>query len=468
METSREFLKRLGAFSIGPIGAALLGFINVPLQTWLIDPTQLGKASMYSMALGISSLFIYLGFDQAFVREFNVEKDKKNLLWNSFIIPFSFSIIVMITYLYFYEPISKLLFGSVEEYIIKILAFSLPFSIFNRFNNLIIRMKEKAKLFSFIQLLNKIIGLILTIVILLFFNRNFKGIIQAQFLTLILTATITTFINYNYWFYQFKFDKELIKQLMKFGLPIIPSSIILWLLNSMDKIALRIWADFYSIGLYSAAFKIVGMIIIIQTAFLSFWPPTAYRWYENKVKIKKYEEVSNKLNSILTILFALVVLLRNYIVLLLSPEYKDATIIIPFLLFYPIMNTLSETTQIGIGFTRKTYYNILITTVAGGANIIGNFLLVPKYGALGASISTGLSYIIFFWMRTIISNLIWEKMAIKKHFISILLMVIMASLAVVYNNFGIDFIMFLLIIGYHYKEIIWGYNLAKEILLKKS
>jgi O-antigen/teichoic acid export membrane protein len=36
-------------------------------------------------------------------------------------------------------------------------------------------------------------------------------------------------------------------------------------------------------------------------------------------------------------------------------------------------------------------------------NIVGNWLLVPRYGAVGAAISTAFSYIVFFSMRTFIS-----------------------------------------------------------------
>lgn len=465
MENSREFLKRLAGFSIGPIGAAILNFISVPIQTWLVEPSQLGKAAMFTMAFQLTSLFLYLGIDQAYVREYNVEEDKKNLLWNTFLIPFLFSLFIMFVYLYFYKPISLLLFDSVEKYIIQILAYILPLSIIFRFNTLIIRMKEKAKLFSYIQILNKLISLSFTVIILLFFNRNFEGIIKAQFFSILFITIITTIINIEYWKYKFKIDKNLVKKTLLFGLPLIPASIMVWILNSMDKVALRTWTDFESIGLYSAAFKVVGVVVVIQQAFATFWTPTVYRWYENNTQLKKYEMVSNKLNSILTLAFAFIVLFKDEIVMMLSPNYRNAAIIVPFLLFYPVMYTLSETTHMGISFTRKTYYNIVVTFIAGVFNIVGNFLLVPSLGALGASISTGISYIIFFWLRTLISRMLWEKFDIKRHFISIFLMLIMAFLSVVYNNFFIDILVFCIIFIYHLKEIIWGFKLMKEVVI---
>jgi O-antigen/teichoic acid export membrane protein len=465
-DTSKTFLKRLAGFSIGPIVGAFIGFILVPIQTWLIDPSQLGKAAMYTMAFSLTSLFLNLGIDQAYVREYNAEKNKKNLFWNSFLIPFVFSIITAVIYLIFYEQISFLLFESTEKYIMQILAFSLPFSVIFRFNTLIIRMEEKARLYSLVQIVQKLINLVLLIIILLFFNRNFKGIIQAQFFSIVSIGIITTFINYNTWLYKFKIDKKLIKKITFYGLPLIPTSIMMWVLNSMDKIALRTWADFESIGLYSAAFKIVSVIVIVQTAFSTFWAPTSYRWYENNVEIRKFEMVGNKLNSLLTLLFAFIVLFKDQIILILSPDYRNAAIIVPFLMFYPVMYTLSETTRVGINFTRKTYYNILVAGVAGGVNVLGNFLLVPRYGALGASISTGISYILFFWLRTILSNILWKKLNFTRHLISIGLMFIMAILSVVYNNFYIDLIMFGIIFVYHFKEFLWGMKLFKQLIIE--
>ena len=53
---------------------ALLGVINIPIQTWLVYPNQLGKAAMYTMAFHLTSLFLNLGIAQAYVGEYNSGK----------------------------------------------------------------------------------------------------------------------------------------------------------------------------------------------------------------------------------------------------------------------------------------------------------------------------------------------------------------------------------------------------------
>ena len=47
---------------------------------------------------------------------------------------------------------------------------------------------------------------------------------------------------------------------------------------------------------------------------------------------------------------------------------------------------------------------VVVSVGACIVNIVGNTLLVPKFGCQGAAISTGISYIVFFSLRTILSN----------------------------------------------------------------
>lgn len=464
----KEFIKRFIGFSMGPVVAAFIGFITVPVSTYFVAPDELGKSAMFTMAMGISALFVFLGMDQSFVREFNTEEDKKNLFWNSMIIPFLFSIIIGILYVIYYKPVSILMFDSIEWYIIVILSISLPFSILDRFNMLVIRMEEKARLYSAITILSKVIGLITLIGYLKFIDKSFKGIINAAFLNLVLICIIETIINREYWKCKFKFDKKLVDKLLKFGLPLIPASVIYWLFNSMDKLAMRKWSTFSQIGLYSAAFKIVLVLGIVQTAFSTFWSPTAYRWYENKIENSRYEKVSEMLTAIMSFIFVFIVLFKDLIIRILSARYADAAVIIPFLLFYPLMYTISETTTLGISFSRKTKYNIIISIVSALVNYAGNYILVPEYGALGASISTGIAYIVFFWMRTLISRKLWYKFNISIYFWNILFMTLMSFENVIYNNTYLNIGFTVIVIFINRKSLKYIYSYTKGIVSKSK
>lgn len=463
-DNTDTFIKRLFGFSLGPIFSAIIGFLMTPITTYLVIPDEFGKASMYTMALGLSSIFIYLGIDQAFAREYNAKEDKNSLFWNSFLVPFSFSLVIGLIYIIFYKQISFLLFDSSEKFIMYILAASLPLSIFFRFNSLLIRMQEKAKLFSLISIIQKTVNLPLLMLLLLLVDKSFKSIILAQFISLLVASIFTTIVNRAIWKHKFIFDKKLVISLLKFGLPLIPAAIFGWVLNSMDKIALRSWSDFHELGLYDTAFKIVLALNLINQAFSTFWAPTSYRWHENGVNKDKFVLVSQNVMTLFVIIFGVLVLSRDYIIMILDKNYAAASIMVPFLLLYPVMYTTSETTGCGINFSRKTSYQIIVTAIAAFVNFLGNTWLVPSLGGLGASISTGISFVVFFWAKTLISRKLWFKFDIKFYFINVFLILCLSFISVFFNSIIIELILFGCIIFFNKKNIRFLFEIIKSFL----
>ena len=452
-DNMNSIIKRIMGFSIGPVVSAALAFFITPITTWIISPEELGKASMYTLALNLITMIIYLGLDQAFVREYYAQKDKKNLLWNSFIIPLILSIITGLSCFIFYEDISLILFSEIDKTAIYLLGFSIPATLFHRYNLYIFRMEEKAKSYSLMQIAKKIFELVFLLFFLFFIRKDFVGVISSQLIALLSITIITVIYNKKWWFFKFKVNKQLLITLLKFGLPLVPASIFSWLLSSMDKVALRSWSTFYEIGLYTAAFKVANILNIIQIAFSNFWIPTSFKWYENKVPNEKFEKVNKTVSSVFTFLFSILVLSRNLIFLLFDQKYSDASILVPFLLFIPIMYVLSETTVRGIGFARKTWYTVVITLISGGINILGNFILVPRIGSLGAAISTSISYVVFFWLRTLFSRRLWFKFELNHFIVNIILITVMSTSTVLLNNSYLELVFVGLIYLYNHKNL---------------
>lgn len=79
------------------------------------------------------------------------------------------------------------------------------------------------------------------------------------------------------------------------------------------------------------------------------------------------------------------------------------------------MMTVSETTNLGIVFLKKSRLNIYVSIIALFGALLLNSILVPTYGAVGAAIATGTAYILFFLARTYFSMRIWEGFSVKRH-----------------------------------------------------
>ena len=96
------------------------------------------------------------------------------------------------------------------------------------------------------------------------------------------------------------------------------------------------------------------------------------------------------------------------------------------------MYTISETTVNGLVFMKKSKMQVVVSIGACMTNVIGNIILVPKFGCQGAAISTGLSYIVFFTLRTVLSNKYYYVDFKLKRFY---LLTIVAVLYAFYNTF---------------------------------
>lgn len=456
-----SLLKKFFGFSIGPLISTFISVITVPITTYFIVPSEYGKASLFVTIQSIMLMIIYLGFDQSYVREYNEVEDKHKLLINCLILPLFISLCILIFFPWYYKILSKWLFGDIYVLPIFLFAISLIFVTFERFILLSIRMEEKAVLYSSISILLKLANFVMTFVFIFILQyRNFLTVVYSNllgqmFIDIILIIAyrkrVTVHIKY--------IDVNYVNKLLKYGAPLAVVSIIGYLLNSIDTIFLKYLSTYEELGYYSVAARITGFLSMIQNAFSSFWAPVSFRWYKENKPIRYYEHVGNSLCMGMSFLTALIILFKELLPIFISSSYKNSLTIIPFLLFYPLMYTLGITTELGMQFQRKSYLSLYISIITLIINIILNIVLIPIFGARGAAFATGISYIIFFWSKTIVSRNLWKRFEIKCYLFSTIILVIMALWNTFINNeFTLIFnllIIFLLIIFYRKVILYW-------------
>lgn len=448
---SLSLLRQLRDFGIGPIIGMMISMLTVPVTTRLLSPEEYGKSSLFTLFQSLFLIIGLLGIDQGYVRFYNdkkIEKDK--LLQNSLFLPLCFSAFLVLVCILFFKPISVFLFGSLEVGLVISFCVFIPILLLNRFFLLQIRMDLKGKLYSLLNIISQIVNFTILILFLLFYQRTFRSIVYATvFGNIVNTLIIFIFIDKSFVKNKFFLSKDLQIELLKFSLPLVPATLLSWLLNSFDKVGLRAWSSFEELGLYAAAFKIVALLNVFQNIFTTTWVPIAYKWNEENVPKENFERVSTVVLGLMTILFAFIVVFRDIIMLFLGAEYRNTSEIFIFLLFVPVMYTVSETTCLGINFSKKTMYNLYVSSIAVFMNLLGNYILIPKYGALGAAISTSISYLTFFWGRTLLSRKVWFKFKLSKYCINQLLLICFGINMIVWKNKIIEICLLLLIICYN-------------------
>jgi len=402
-------LKQFITFAYGNLVSAAISFFTIPIITLLIIPSEFGKATMFTLALNIMSQICLMGLDQSFMRMFfeKEEKDRSGLVWLCFIFSIGITILIICCFLPFWSQISLLLFEEHNFTAILLLASCLLLFIIDRFTICVVRMQKKGNVYSITRIVNTAVNAIIVICYAKFIAPTFHAIVLGTAFSSISSIIISVISERKIWINRIKtslFNIHEIKQIFVFGLPLVPVYIITNIFQGMDKLALRAYTSFNEIGLYAAANKIIFPLILIQTGFTIYWYPLALETYEKDNMNYSFFETMFKYMTVFVLITASAILVfKDIIVLILAPAYRSAVQIMPFLILVPLMYIISEITGLGVMFKKRTYINIINITIATLVNFVGNYFLVPLYGAQGAAFSTGIAYIVYFSFRTYIS-----------------------------------------------------------------
>lgn len=425
--------RKIIGYALGPIGAAILGFITLPLITWFYSVEDVGRISMLQVVASFSILLFCLGLDQAYVREYH-ESDNKPKLFKLSVLPGFILIIVAYLAVFLINPefISKWLYGISSTYltIVSIVCFILAFM--SRFLSLILRMEERAVAYSMSQLLPKIIFLIFILsTVWLGLTKDAYNLITAHTLSISAVFMIFAWNTRREWIASLKQSISWLdmKKLLAFGLPLVIGGLASWGLNVMDKLFLRSMSTFSELGVYSVTVSIAGVATIFAGIFNTIWSPMVYKWVKDGVDLKKVDEVSEHLLAAIYFIVVLSGLFSWVLPYFLPKEYQAIQYLIILCLLGPLFYTLSETTAVGIAISRKTGFSMLASIGAMLVNAVGNYLLVPSTGAKGAAISTAFSFWVFYILRTEFSRKVWRDIPRARAYlvVSVLLVVVVVN-----------------------------------------
>lgn len=412
------------AYAIGPIGSGLIGLITLPMITWFYSLEDIGRVSMLQVCTSFFILLFCLGLDQAYVREYHGSENKsislKVVLWPSLL----FSLISLLA-ISFYDStiISKLLYGISSVYLSILSLVCFIVALIARFLSLILRMQERAIAFSMSQLLPKILFLVFVLGVAWFgFDKNSYTLMTANALSLIAAFIVYLWNTRKDWLptIKVKFDWQQLKLSLVFGLPLVVGGLASWGLSVMDRLFLRSMSTYAELGIYSVAMSIAAVVTLISGIFNTIWAPMVYKWEsENSVDLAKIDDISEIVLAVIYFVIVLSGLFSWIIPYLLPKQYEVIQFLITSCLIGPLLYTLSETTAVGIALTRKTKLSMLASIGAMLINLIGNYTLVPKFGAMGATAATAIAFWSFFILRTEFSKLVWRKIPVLKSYICV-------------------------------------------------
>lgn len=391
---------------IGTVVNILLGLITTPLITRIADPSEYGQLSVFNAYCDILLAFLYIGLDRSLIRFFYDDDDiksKKSLVKFCFVVPVCTTIILMI-------GLSTLVhFGIVKTSLSNVYLFLLGadclVSVWNKISTILLRATYKTREYSFCTVIQKVVYCLVILAYVFAVRQDyFLMLVLASIISIATAAGFATAYAREYW----KFiDTPLpsnTKSILKYGLPFVLYSCTDALLDSMDKLTLDYFCTDFETGIYGSAVSLVGIFLVFKTIFETVWQPMQTEHYvKNPDDPTFIQKGSLYLSMLLFFIGVNIMMFRDIACILLGSQYRDASQIIPFLYLGSSVFAISDTTMCGIDYSKKSYLHAVGGICAVVVNMVGNFSLIPLFGAKGAAMATCASFIVYFVVRTFFS-----------------------------------------------------------------
>jgi hypothetical protein len=85
-----------------------------------------------------------------------------------------------------------------------------------------------------------------------------------------------------------QFSRELLREMNRFGMPLVPSALALWAINFIDRIFIAHYKGQAEVGVYSVAVRISSAVVFLMIAFRLAWPAFAYSIEDDREAKRTY------------------------------------------------------------------------------------------------------------------------------------------------------------------------------------
>jgi O-antigen/teichoic acid export membrane protein len=389
----RNFFKDAIIYGMSVASAKLLLFLSIPVFTRLMSVEAYGIIGFMGSLIGLIGITMKIGTNNAVQRYyFDVEEmNKKNVIssglkvlffFSSIVLLFSLSFVTIFENYFITKNISLTLLSIAIVYI-----FLLQYIVFVKD---IMRLYFKPWIYFCLEITPTLGGVGLALVFVYYFNLDEEGYFLGYALATFIVLIITVFYLKNY--FLFKEKTIFKKELLAFGYPFIFVGLASWIFQSADRWMLLELVDAKEVGLYSVAYQISSILLLLVTTFGIVWSPYAMKLLKTKLHKEIYANIGIIWYLLIVyVAFILSIFFNNIIEFVLDERYYSSIEIGILLVITIIFIGTVQISVLGISIAKQTKYLPRITWSIAILNIILNYFLIPEYFALGAAISTLIS-----------------------------------------------------------------------------
>ncbi len=399
MDRNRKLLKNTIIYFIGTFGSKILVFFLLPLYSKYLSTDQFGTVNLVTNLVPLIGPIFTLQVTETIFRFMCTaknEQEKKEYISNSFFL-FLFGIGIFIIC---YIPIV----------LVTKFEYTVLFALYFIFNYLalylqqVLRGLQKNLDYSITGIISTITQLLINIIFITKIHE--RSILLATFagsviviIYILLRIKFFKFINLKL------VSKKIIKEMLKYSVPLIPNQVSWWLNGIAGIYILEYFVGTDATGIISFANKFPTLLATINGIFLLAWTENSIYEYSSSDKSEYYSK-NLQFFTIFVIMISAFLLpaIKVYYGICIDEKFLSSLQYIP-LMFVSMIFNASATFQ-GSVYTAsmKTKDAFSTTIIAAVVNVICSIILIPILKIYGFILSNVISYFVFYSVRKISVN----------------------------------------------------------------
>lgn len=392
----KELVVNTIVVAIGRFSTQLVSFLLLPLYTSILSTEEYGTYDLIITIATFLQPIISLLMEESMFRfliDCNGDTDKKKVISQSLIYVFCTSLISLIV-IFIFNCFIKIPYLFVS--ILYILS-----SIILALTNSLIRGIGKIKIYTIFNFITSLITIILNIIFIAIIRIGMNGLLLSTIISNLGTSLVVflAFKIYKYLSLR-SFDKNLMKQMIKYSIPLVPNKLSWNIINLSDRLIVSGVLGTSANGIYSMANKFPSMM----NTFYSFFDTA---WKESSAKAVRDEEESIFFSDILKRLSKLMFAIALGIIAcmpicfnwFINEAYNEAYLYIPILIAAMYYSNISGFYGGIFSAYKDTKIMGSTTFIAALINLIIDIIFIKYLGIYAAAISTLVSCFVVYLYR---------------------------------------------------------------------
>lgn len=384
-------------YGVGQVLNRFISFLLLPVFTSYLTPADYGIISILGLLTLVAVPVFTLGLGMATgicYFEGNNQGRKETTIWTGFaILGVSVSILGVIGIL-FARQISLVAFLTPDyHYLVTVSLLGACMSILVTPFMLYLQFEERVKTFVILTVISTLISIGLSILMVVVLRKGVRGLIEggliAQAIGLVLYILLVAPGL------KFRFNWRLGNELLRLGVPMIPSFAFLFILQQANKYILQWFDGLEAVGIYSIGYNFGLVMNMLVNAFTRAW----YPYYTSF--IDKQDEARILFGRVLTyyvfgfgafsLLFYLTA--RPVVTIMTQPAFHQAYEVVGLSASAQFLIGVFSILIPGVLFAKELKYVSFVQSIAALISVALNLLLIPLLGVFGAALALMLGYL---------------------------------------------------------------------------